>query len=387
MLAAGRRPPTSTCPARRCWVSLDAVASSGWYLRSRRRTLDCGRASGTTLCTAGWHMIRGTSEISQGTTSGRRPRGVLSRMHIKRFLLLPLGGVMLPSTPQQGAGSTMPRLRRRRGRNLKGRSRLVFGRRHQPPPERARPGRTTARGPRSLLRAARGRLPALQKVGHPLPRARASATAPATAASEASTRHRLRAAAPPRPRAHAPSSTARRPAPTAPVAAAASMWQRRRSMGATRRRRGRQCLRWVPHRRPRGARFEKPADDDLRTRGDGFGARAAQTDHTSLASASVTTSGLRNRTAAFGQQAAGTTQGQQRSPTLAGSGGSGSTLGQRMEEAQQKVARKAVNGYVSHATGGLVKNVPPSVSNSALSHAKKNPQDAMRFAKFATKAM
>mmetsp|Transcript_144705 Transcript_144705/g.463714 ORF Transcript_144705/g.463714 Transcript_144705/m.463714 type:complete len:356 (+) Transcript_144705:87-1154(+) len=268
-----------------------------------------------------------------------------------------------------------------------GRSRLVFGRRHQPPPERARPGRTTARGPRSLLRAARGRLPALQKVGHPLPRARASATAPATAASEASTRHRLRAAAPPRPRAHAPSSTARRPAPTAPVAAAASMWQRRRSMGATRRRRGRQCLRWVPHRRPRGARFEKPADDDLRTRGDGFGARAAQTDHTSLASASVTTSGLRNRTAAFGQQAAGTTQGQQRSPTLAGSGGSGSTLGQRMEEAQQKVARKAVNGYVSHATGGLVKNVPPSVSNSALSHAKKNPQDAMRFAKFATKAM
>jgi len=59
----------------------------------------------------------------------------------------------------------------------------------------------------------------------------------------------------------------------------------------------------------------------------------------------------------------------------------------RAEQAQQKTAQKAANAYISTATGGLVKSVPPSVSNAALGHAKKNPKDAMKFAKFAAKAL
>merc|ERR1712060_771020 len=60
---------------------------------------------------------------------------------------------------------------------------------------------------------------------------------------------------------------------------------------------------------------------------------------------------------------------------------------QRSEDVQQKAANKAMGAYVSRASGGLVKDVDPRVSNAALGYAKKNPQDAMKFAKFAAKAL
>merc|ERR1711904_132811 len=63
-----------------------------------------------------------------------------------------------------------------------------------------------------------------------------------------------------------------------------------------------------------------------------------------------------------------------------GAGGSangtaGKMLNQRVEQAQQK----AVNQAVGNATGGLVKNVPPGVSNAIIGHAKKNPNDAVKL--------
>lgn len=54
---------------------------------------------------------------------------------------------------------------------------------------------------------------------------------------------------------------------------------------------------------------------------------------------------------------------------------------QKMEEAQQKMAQKAVNNYAKEASGGLVTNVPAPVSKAALNYAKKNPKESMKFAK------
>lgn len=57
----------------------------------------------------------------------------------------------------------------------------------------------------------------------------------------------------------------------------------------------------------------------------------------------------------------------------------------RVEEAQQKAAQAAMNHAVRDATGGSVKSVPPGVSNSALSYAKKNPNNAKKALSFATR--
>eukprot|EP00747_Dinoflagellata_sp_TGD_P086790 gnl/TRDRNA2_/TRDRNA2_163417_c0_seq1.p1 gnl/TRDRNA2_/TRDRNA2_163417_c0~~gnl/TRDRNA2_/TRDRNA2_163417_c0_seq1.p1 ORF type:complete len:332 (+),score=69.34 gnl/TRDRNA2_/TRDRNA2_163417_c0_seq1:397-1392(+) len=62
-------------------------------------------------------------------------------------------------------------------------------------------------------------------------------------------------------------------------------------------------------------------------------------------------------------------------------------MAQKTEQVQQQMAQKAVNNYVSHVSGGLVTSVPPGASNAALGYAKKNPQDAMKVAKFAAKMM
>merc|ERR1712194_218914 len=51
---------------------------------------------------------------------------------------------------------------------------------------------------------------------------------------------------------------------------------------------------------------------------------------------------------------------------------------QRSEEVQQKAAHAAMGSYVNKASGGLVTNVPPGVSNAALGYAKQNPKDAMK---------
>lgn len=60
---------------------------------------------------------------------------------------------------------------------------------------------------------------------------------------------------------------------------------------------------------------------------------------------------------------------------------------QQIEQAQQRAAKEASRAYVKKATGGLVNNVPPGVSNAALGYAKKNPKDAMKAANFLSKAL
>jgi hypothetical protein len=56
-------------------------------------------------------------------------------------------------------------------------------------------------------------------------------------------------------------------------------------------------------------------------------------------------------------------------------------MSDRLQQGQQKVAQTAANSYAKKASGGLISEVPPGVTNEALNFAKKNPKEAGRFAK------
>jgi len=56
-------------------------------------------------------------------------------------------------------------------------------------------------------------------------------------------------------------------------------------------------------------------------------------------------------------------------------------MSDRLQQGQEKVAQTAANSYAKKASGGLVSEVPPGVTNQALGFAKKNPKEAGRFAK------
>mmetsp|Transcript_98786 Transcript_98786/g.156237 ORF Transcript_98786/g.156237 Transcript_98786/m.156237 type:complete len:184 (+) Transcript_98786:60-611(+) len=56
---------------------------------------------------------------------------------------------------------------------------------------------------------------------------------------------------------------------------------------------------------------------------------------------------------------------------------------EKVEQVQQEAAHKAIGSAVSQATDGVVKDVPPEVSQAALKYIKDNPQQAMDLMKMA----